>query len=521
MSSLLVQPRVSSLPLNVGTAFTPEMNTWLVSLGVTLDPWQRRDLAQWMAVDASGNWAASEVGELVARQNGKGEILLAYDLLHLFVIRRKDSRAKTVVHTSHEVKTNMEALQKLESVVRANPQLMRRVSQIYTGNQEQGIRLKPRPGQRRGDRIKFVARSKNSGRGFTADVLIYDEAQELGAAAHRALSYTLTTVKNRQEIYTGTVPEEGVNDYEIWEGIRDRGRAGTGVASRTCWIEYSPVGSDDPVKAKKLDLADEAHWEASNPAIDVRVFRETIAEELERDTSPSKEGFARERLSVWPVRPAAEVMKRSKLDLDAWKQHASESVMVEGEGVVLALALGPGNEYGSIGKAKRVDDDRIAVEHLRTDQGTRWIAKALKDAKAAHDDALIVLDPKNAATVMSSLEREAVKFMAMNLDEIAAAHAQFVEYVNDGLVVHRPQGEVSKSLEFASTRAIGRAGLTWEQSDPKIPVSIAQAVTWAHWGVLKAEASPQKEKMPPAPAPGVVRASDVGFSDGDLRVIRF
>ena len=150
--------------------FTPQMNGWLESVGVTLDPWQQRDLGLWMTVDAVGNWAGTEWGELVARQNGKGEMLLAYDLLHLFVVRRRDGRNKTIVHTSHEVKTNSEALQKLEAVVRSNPSLMGRVSQIYTGNNEQGIRLKPRPGQRRGDRIKFIARSKNSGRGFTADV---------------------------------------------------------------------------------------------------------------------------------------------------------------------------------------------------------------------------------------------------------------------------------------------------------------------------------------------------------------
>ncbi len=475
----------------MGTAFTPELNAWLVSLGVVLDSWQRRDLALWMAVDASARWAASEVGELVARQNGKGEILLAYDLLHLFAIRRQDGKPKTVVHTSHEVKTNTEALQKLEAVVRANPSLMSRVSQIYTGNNEQGVRLKPRPGQRRGDRIKFVARSKNSGRGFTADVIVYDEAQELGAAPYRALSYTSTTVKNRQEVYTGTVPEDGVNDCEVFEGLRDRGRAGIG--KRTIWIEYSPTGSDDPKRAARIDFADEANWESANPGIDIRVYRETTAEELQRDTSPGKEGFGRERLSIWPNRSPAETVRLSDLDITKWESVVDKSLTLQ-RPAVIALAIGRAGQFATVAAASRAPDDRVFVEHERTDRGTVWVAEYLRELKAELGDALIVLDQKNASSVIVDLQRLGVKFLPMNMDEIAAAFAMFIEGANAGLIVGRGQQEVADSLRFATHRVIGRAGETWEVSDANKPISHAQAVTWAAWGLKKLEALPVKRR---------------------------
>lgn len=490
--SSLALPRVASIPQNVGTLFTPQLNGWLNSVGVNLDVWQQHDLGLWLAVDASGNWSATEVGELVARQNGKGEILLAYDLLHLFVIRRRDNRNKTVVHTSHEVKTNSEALQKLESVVRANPSLMARVSQIYTGNNEQGIRLKPRPGQRRGDRIKFIARSKNSGRGFTADVMVYDEAQELGQAAYRALTYTLTTTKNRQEVFTGTVPEEGVNDSEIFEGVRDRGRAGVERFSRTLWIEYSPRGSDDYKNALQIDLGDEANWEAANPAIDIRVYRESIAEELERDKSPNKEGFARERLSIWPNRPPVDAIRLSDLDMEKWLASSEDHEI--SRPVVIAVALGPGGQFGTVALACRLDDGRVFVRHERTSRGTAWLSEFLPDLKAQLDDALIVVDPKNAAALMVDLERLGIKPFKMNMDEIAAAHAQFIEGVNGGQIVHRDQAEVTASLQYATTRMLGRSGFTWEPSDPTKPIAHAQAVTWACWGLKKFEALPPKTK---------------------------
>jgi hypothetical protein len=73
---------------------------------------------------------------------------------------------------------------------------------------------------------------------------------------------------------------------------------------------------------------------------------------------------------------------------------------------------------------------------------------------------------------------------------------------------------------LATTRNIGRAGMTWEQSDPTKPVSQAQAVTWALWGVLKSEASPKK-RTPPPPAAQVLTRDDVTHDEADLRTLHF
>jgi len=122
--------------------------------------------------------------------------------------------------------------------------------------------------------------------------------------------------------------------------------------------------------------------------------------------------------------------------------------------------------------------------------------------------------------VIGALDAARIRYLAMNLDEIAAAHTLFIEHVNAGLVPHRPQDEVTKSLQLATTRNIGRAGVTWEQSDPTKPVSMAQAVTWALWGVLKSEATPRK-RTPPPPAPAVLTRSDVARDEFDLASAQF
>ncbi|WP_162178493.1 hypothetical protein [Mycetocola saprophilus] len=512
------RPRLESRPKSAGS-HGERVLKFAELCGLTLDEWQAYVVGALFDVDANQAWAAAEFGLLVSRQNGKGEILVAYDLAHLFLFPRTDNRRKTILHTAHEVKTAIDGFQRLAGVIESVPKLMARVDNIYTANGQEGVVLKKRPGQLQGDRCRFIARTKKSGRGFAADVVVYDEAQELSLQASNALRYTQSQIDNPQGLYTGTVPEDGENDAEVWEGLRDRGRRGDG--KRTGWMEWSPEGSEDPDIADAIDLSDHAAWIDSNPSMGWRMPVASVQEQYEGSKDVDPEGFKRERLSIWPNRRAAVAAKLSELDLDAWSHQASDDAAVAGDGVVLTLALGRGGGYGTIGAAVRVDSDQIAVEHLWTEKGTRWIAEKLKTYKAEYGNALVVLDPKNSAAVIGSLDAAGIKYLAMNLDEIAAAHAIFIEHVNAGLVPHRPQEEVAKSLQFATTRNLGRAGQTWEQSDPTKPITQAQAVTWALWGVLKSEATPRKPPPPPPPKAEAIPRTGTGQNEPNLALARF
>lgn len=503
------RPRLHRLPDRAGSLGDEALDLWYLA-GKQSDPWQDLSLDSVFSVDSFGRWVCTEHGELVARQNGKGDILSPVDLAHLYLWPKPNGEPKTIVHTAHQFKTAREAFLKLKRVITSSAVLMGEITRISTAHGEEGFELA------NGNRLLYLARSANSGVGFTVDVLVCDEAQQMSQAALDALLPTMSAVDNTQIIFTGTVPDE-LNDSEVWEGVRDRGR--TGSDPRTGWIEFSPEGSDDPDVADKIDIRAERHWVASNPGLGYRpgLTRETIEDEISR---LSPDSVRRLRLSVWPNRRPAETKKLSELDLDVWKRHARADAGVDGDGMVLSLALGRGGGFGTIGKAIRVDSESIAVEHHLTDRGTIWIADELKRLKAAHGNPTIVLDPKNAAAVLSALDRTGLKYLAMNLDEIAAAHTLFIEHVNAGLVPHRDQDEVTKSLELATTRNIGRAGVTWEQSDPTKPVTMAQAVTWALWGVLKSESSPKKE-TPPPPAARVLKRADTGRNEVNLATVQF
>ena len=518
----LQEPRVRALPRSrVGSLIDDVLDICHLA-NIRCDPWQEGSLEAIASVDAFGQWAATEFGELVSRQQGKGNILLPYELAHLYLWPREDGAPKLIGHTAHEGATAREAFRRARRAILASPalraelvgggrQTAQGVTGISTGNGNWAIELK------NGNRLVFFTRTGGAGVGFSFDVLIVDEAQHSPLTILEALLPTTDASPNKQVLFTGTVPKED-QDGEYFEGLRDRGRKGG--LERTGWIEHTPLGSDDPDTAAKIDYGDPQVWREANPGLGIRLAWKTVQDDWDRMGQTNPEAFARQRLSIWPTARVVEDEPLSEIDLEVWKRHARDDAGVTGDGMVISLALGRGGGYGTIGKAIRVDES-IAVEHHRTDSGTMWIADELKRIKAEHGNPLLVLDPKNAAAVISALDRAKVKYLAMNLDEIAAAHTLFIEHVNGGLVPHRPQDEVTKSLQFATTRNIGRAGMTWEQSDPTKPVTMAQAVTWALWGVLKSEATPRKRK-PPAPAAQVLTRESAAQSDEmDLRTVRF
>ena len=149
-----------------------------------LDEWQSWVLDEGLGRMDDGMWAAFEVALIVSRQNGKGSILEALELAALFL---DDFGANLILHSAHEFKTAAEAFLRIRSLVSDNPVFERRVERIRTGAGSEAIELK------NGKRLRFIARSKGSGRGFSADLVILDEAYNLGSDAMAALLPTLST----------------------------------------------------------------------------------------------------------------------------------------------------------------------------------------------------------------------------------------------------------------------------------------------------------------------------------------
>lgn len=204
-------PRLCLLPPAAVTSAGTECIELAALAGLHLDPWQQFVLHGALGQRADGKWAALEVGLMVSRQNGKGGIIEARELGGLYLFGEQ-----LITHSAHEFKTSQEAFRRVLALIEDTPDLDRRVARVRTSHGEEGIELKTR------QRLRFLARSRGSGRGFTGDCTILDEAMILRDAAVAALFPTMSARPNPQVWYLGSAGDEG---SEVLGRVRSRALA--------------------------------------------------------------------------------------------------------------------------------------------------------------------------------------------------------------------------------------------------------------------------------------------------------
>ena len=311
------------------------------------DPWQAWVIDSWLSV-IGDNWAHMTCGLAVPRQNGKNAVLEIRELFGAI------GRGERILHTAHEVKTAQKHFRRLKHFFgqKTNdpaakfPELNALVESIRNVNGQEAIFLK------NGGSIEIAARSKGSGRGFTVDVLVMDEAQQLTDDALEALLPTTSAAPlgDPQWIYTGTPPGP-LAEGEVFSRVRRD--ALSGESSRTCWDEWSPPGS--PKSLAGIDADDRDLWVRTNPAVaSGRLQMSVIEGERARYAD---DGFARERLGWW----ASDDNTRRLIPLDDW----------EATGVTeLAPELTTDRAMRALGVAFSKDGRRVAVAGALHDRKT-------------------------------------------------------------------------------------------------------------------------------------------------------
>ena len=107
-----------------------------------------------------------------------------------------------IIYTAHLQKTATETFEEMRDFFES-PKIKKYVAQdgIKSALGREQIILKS------GARVKFLARTRNGGRGQHGDLLIFDEAQELDSTAQASFLPAISASLNPQTIYTGTPPD--------------------------------------------------------------------------------------------------------------------------------------------------------------------------------------------------------------------------------------------------------------------------------------------------------------------------
>lgn len=446
--------------------------------GLILDPWQELCILLGLGETAEGKWAAFQVALIVARQNGKGSILEALELYWLFV-----RGERLIGHSAHEYKTAMEAFRRVLFLIDSNDWLRKRVKKVINTNGEEGIELIT------GQRLRFMARSKGAGRGFTFHKIIWDEAYALTREQQDAQLPTMSAVDNPQIWMTSSPPLTS----DTGEVLFQTRRQALASAGQLVFMDYGADGALDSLD--QVDLDDQNIWRLTNPSSvhagsGHGVSLATMARER---SAMSDQGFARERLGIWPPDLTQGFGVFSK---ELWQGLWHPDSVPTGP-PVLSLDVSPRNAGAvrtAIGIAATRDDGRKHVEVVATDAGTSWVLPMIKRMIEVSAIRTIVIDPGSpAGSLLADLETLMVEMglpkesiIKMTSRDVAAAFGMIYDAATGTVptLAHLGQPELDQAVGGAVKRPIGD-GHGWDRRNSTSDVTPLIAVTHALWGTAQ------------------------------------
>ena len=432
--------------------------------GLLLDPWQSDVLDDWMAMNAGNKWICKTCGGSVPRQNGKTGLMQGRAEAGMMLYGEK------VLYTAHLQKTATETFEEMAAFF-DSAALKKYVKDIKTAIGREQIILN------NGGRIKYLARTRNGGRGQHGDLLIFDEAQELDESQQASFIPAISASLNPQTIYMGTPPDPSTPGT-VFRGIRKK--AIDGETKTTSWFEFSVENIGD--------TSDKDRWYETNPALGRRILLSTIESEFEQ---MPKDTFARERLGWWT--PVVTNTVDYALDTESWDSCASDDPKPDGKTAYGVKFSADGSEVCLCGAV--IDDEgkaRISmIDRKSTGVGTQWLADWLN--QRYNKACCVVIDGRNGVDVLVDKIAGTWKYknsvIRPSTKDVVAAVSTLVDDVNtQNLTWFRQQDALRDSAINSTKRPIGGGwGFGGENSTP------IEAASLALWGCKTSKRNPNKQ----------------------------
>lgn len=477
--------------------------------GLTLYPWQEEALRCLCITDPKLLWVAREALIIVARQNGKGEILVARELAGIFLFGEK-----SIFHSAHFMDTAVDAQKRLWEVIEDNDELMSWFSyadQSPDGKAYPGI---PHLGKTNGKEnivfpngaiVYFRTRTKKTGRGLSVELLILDECFDLPKETFASLSKLTRAKENAQTIYISSpVNQEEHHHGAVFSAKRWAALDG---APRTLLMEWSPDEDDDPFS--------QATWAKCNPSMVDEGYGAQLAD-IEADALAAKnsetllEAFLVETLGRGNWFPRDGDVEEFVRVLSADEVEAMvvpEMRVRDLAGLTLVMDADPARKMCTVsvaGRTRTGDVIGMIAYHgpLETDQ----VMAGVMDLRDKVDPEQIIADKQNPARVIADkLDREGVEVTWMTLPDVKAATATFLQGQADGTVFFLdPEGYIDDAFDHAELKADASGAVRWTKQSGVI--CQLTALTYAMWGALNVEEI-VPVRRPPAPKSRAVRSA--------------
>lgn len=446
--------------------------------GINQTNWQVDLIKDWSAHTPDGQWIHRRCGGSIPRQAGKSVDGIVWCVFLLAIL------GYGILWTDHNYSTTCEMLRRFQEIFGKKPNdkdakfpffndLVERVSNRTA---QEAIFLK------NGGFICFSTRTKSAALGFSFDIVVYDEAQELKTEHMQAIQPTTTSGAhhNTQAIFLGTPTRAGSNaevfsdmHIEAWENPLDD----------MCWIEY---GVDEVG-----DVLDESRWPLANPSIDEGVADMNAIRTGIRAFKSDVLAAAQEYLGYWLPKVANALISKNE-----WLACRIEPEESPKEGcIAYGVKFSPDGAEVALAVALKPDKGKVHVELICIEsmaKGTTWLADWLK--QRVNTASCVAIDGKSGSGMLvEKLTDEVPKkyLVVMKTQDAITAAGMMLEAIQSQDITHIEEPALDASVLGATKRKIGDSGGWGFGGDTSCGI---EAVAQALWAVNTTKRNPKHKQ---------------------------
>jgi len=437
-------------------------------LGINLMEWQRYVCIHGHKVREDGRWAHSELGLIMARQQGKSTLMMLRILTGMFVWGEGLQLA-----SAHRLTTSLETFRQIVGLIETNPRLEKEVKKIRWQHGAEEIELF-------GNRRFVVKAANNAARGLSKPETIHlDELREYkDEDAWSSMRYSMMAAKNPQVwIYSSAGDQHSV----ILNKLRERALASATTNDPIGWFEWS-AEPDAPI----LLPSGEINWDAfaqANPSLGITIHPDNLKAVI----NDPPDIVRTEVLAQWVD------TINSAIDAQKWGLCQTDPMPLDPEAPTwLGLDLSPDRKFGALVATQKLPGERFNLVLLHT-----WSNDySLNDLAVANDIApyvrryntqTVAYSKRTAQAVASRLVPAGIPITDMDGAIYAESCDRWLGAINSHRLQHGGQEELTQQTLSAAKLPFGDGSWVIGRRASRVAVCAAVASALATYFATQPE----------------------------------
>jgi hypothetical protein len=437
-------------------------------LGINLMEWQRFVCIHGHKVREDGRWAHSELGLIMARQQGKSTLMMLRILTGMFVWGEGLQLA-----SAHRLTTSLETFRQIVGLIETNPRLEKEVKKIRWQHGAEEIELF-------GNRRFVVKAANNAARGLSKPETIHlDELREYkDEDAWSSMRYSMMAAKNPQVwIYSSAGDQHSV----ILNKLRERALASATTNDPIGWFEWS-AEPDAPI----LLPSGEINWDAfaqANPSLGITIHPDNLKAVI----NDPPDIVRTEVLAQWVD------TINSAIDAQKWGLCQTDPIPLDPEAPTwLGLDLSPDRKFGALVATQKLTGERFNLVLLHT-----WSNDySLNDLAVANDIApyvrryntqTVAYSKRTAQAVASRLVPAGIPITDMDGAIYAESCDRWLGAINSHRLQHGGQEELTQQTLSAAKLPFGDGSWVIGRRASRVAVCAAVASALATYFATQPE----------------------------------